>query len=167
MGTFILPDVLEFNLDIVFCGTAAGDKSAARKAYYAGHGNLFYLTLATCGYTPKLLQPHEYMNLLDHKIGLTDLAKFTHGMDRNLTESDYDTGSFSQKILKYKPKVVCFNGKEAASVYLKMKTKQIAYGLQVQSIGKTKLFVAPSTSFSGRKYWDENIWRELKAHLIT
>ncbi|NIR58662.1 MAG: mismatch-specific DNA-glycosylase, partial [Gammaproteobacteria bacterium] len=31
----VLPDVLAENLDIVFCGSAAGRVSAARGAYYA------------------------------------------------------------------------------------------------------------------------------------
>ena len=41
----ILPDLLKDNLKIVFCGTAAGNKSAERKAYYAVAGNLFYPAL--------------------------------------------------------------------------------------------------------------------------
>jgi len=162
----ILPDILHHNLDIVFCGTAAGNKSAERKAYYAGRGNLFYFTLTACGFTPRLLQPEEFPELLNYKIGLTDLAKFTHGMDKDLLEGDYDTKGFEDKILLCQPKVVCFNGKEAAKVYLQLlDTKQILYGEQDRQIGKTKLFVAPSTSFSARKYWDENIWQQLKKYM--
>lgn len=41
----ILPDVIEPGLRIVFCGTAAGAKSAAVGAYYAGPGNAFWATL--------------------------------------------------------------------------------------------------------------------------
>ena len=73
----ILPDLLKENLKIVFCGTAAGNKSAERKAYYAGAGNLFYPTLASCDLTPRILKPQEFPELLNYQIGLTDLAKFT------------------------------------------------------------------------------------------
>jgi TDG/mug DNA glycosylase family protein len=38
-----LPNVLGPGLDVVFCGTAAGDRSAAFGCYYAGPGNKFYL----------------------------------------------------------------------------------------------------------------------------
>ena len=38
----ILKDLLQPNLDIVFCGTAAGEVSARKAAYYAGPGNQFY-----------------------------------------------------------------------------------------------------------------------------
>jgi len=162
----ILPDILHHDLDIVFCGTAAGDKSAERNSYYAGRGNLFYFALASCELTPRLFQPHEFRELLSHKIGLTDLAKFTHGMDKNLVQQDYDIEAFEQKIQQYQPNAVCFNGKEAAKVYFGLAhTKQVFYGEQIKQIGKTKLFVAPSTSFSARKYWDEDIWRQLKAYI--
>ena len=160
--TMILPDILHHDLNIVFCGTAPGNKSAERKAYYAGRGNLFYLTLASCGFTPRLFQPEEFRELVDHKLGLTDLAKYTYGMDKALLENDYDIDSFEQKIVLFQPKIVCFNGKEAAKVFFQAKdTKQISYGDQERLIGKTKLFVAPSTSFNARKYWDENVWRQL------
>ena len=159
----ILPDLLKDNLKIVFCGTAAGNKSAERKAYYAGAGNLFYPTLASCGFTPRILKPEEFPNLLGYGIGLTDLVKHHFGMDKDLKQEHYDTKSFEQKILQYQPQLVCFNGKEAAKVYFNLKyTKQVSYGLQDKTIGNTKLYVAPSTSSAGRKHWDESIWQQLK-----
>lgn len=127
----ILPDVLKDDLNIVFCGTAAGNKSAERKAYYAGAGNLFYPTLASCGFTPRILKPEEFQELLNYKIGLTDLVKHHFGMDKDLKDEYYDTKEFENKIIKYQPKVVCFNGKEAAKVYFNLKyTKQVNYGIQ-------------------------------------
>jgi len=85
----ILLDLLRPGLNIVFCGTAAGNKSAERKAYYAGAGNLFYPTLAGCGLTPRLLRPNEYSELLNYNIGLTDLVKFHFGMDKDLKAEHY------------------------------------------------------------------------------
>lgn len=159
----ILPDLLKCDLDIVFCGTAAGNKSAERKAYYAGAGNLFYPTLASCAFTPRILKPHEFPDLLNYNIGLTDLAKHHFGMDKDLKQEHYDTKNFEEKILMFQPKVVCFNGKEAAKVYFDLKsTKQVNYGLQNVLIGKTKLYVAPSTSLQAIAYWDESIWQQLK-----
>lgn len=35
----VLPDVLERELRVVFCGTAPGAASAKAGAYYAGHGS--------------------------------------------------------------------------------------------------------------------------------
>jgi double-stranded uracil-DNA glycosylase len=158
----ILPDVLQLNLKVVFVGTAAGNKSAARKEYYAGPGNLFYPTLASCGFTPHILKPMEYPKLLNYGIGLTDLVKHHFGMDKDLKQEYFDTKSFEDKILKYQPQWVCFNGKEAARMYFNLKkTNLVSYGLQNNCIGKTKLYVAPSTSSQAIAYWNEKFWKEL------
>lgn len=159
----ILSDLLQSGLYIVFCGTAAGNKSAERKAYYAGAGNKFYPTLVGSGLTPMLLKPFEYPELLKHNIGLTDLVKFHFGMDKDLKAEHYDTKSFEDKILKYQPKIVCFNGKEAAKVYFGItKTSEVNYGLQEKMIGASRLYVAPSTSLRAIAYWDDTIWSNLK-----
>jgi double-stranded uracil-DNA glycosylase len=100
----ILPDILHLKLDVVFCGTAAGDRSAVRGAYYAGPGNQFYATLFACGLTSRLLLPHEFKELPNHKIGLTDLGKEVHGMDSVLKRDDFDVATFELKILEYQPK---------------------------------------------------------------
>ena len=157
-----LPDLLTDDLDVVFCGTAAGDKSAELKAYYAGTGNQFYTILNSVGFTPIKLKPHQFPELLNYKIGLTDIAKFAQGVDAKLKSTDYDVKGFKEKIIKYQPKYLCFNGKEAAKEFYGLKkTKYIYYGLQKDTIYNTKIFVAPSTSGSARAFWDENVWREL------
>lgn len=49
----VLHDILAPNLDIVFCGTAVGNVSAQRNAYYAGPDDMFWPTLHTVGLTPR------------------------------------------------------------------------------------------------------------------
>jgi TDG/mug DNA glycosylase family protein len=44
-NTTVFPDLLAPNLSIVFCGTAVGNVSAQRGAYYAGPRNMFWPTL--------------------------------------------------------------------------------------------------------------------------
>ena len=56
----MLPDVLEPNLRVVFCGTAAGSASARAGAYYAGPGNSFWRTIHAIGLTPRQLRPQEF-----------------------------------------------------------------------------------------------------------
>src|SRR5690554_3183033 len=114
----ILQDLLQPNLDIVFCGTAAGEVSAKKQAYYAGPGNQFYPVLFKAGLTSKLLQPQEYEQLLEYNIGLTDLVKLASGNDNVLNKRDYDVAGFSKKIFIYQPKVLCFNGKKAAAEFM-------------------------------------------------
>jgi TDG/mug DNA glycosylase family protein len=159
----ILSDLLAPNLKIVFCGTAAGHKSAKFKAYYAGPGNSFYSTLFKLGFIDNSLSPVKYTDLLDYGIGLTDLVKYTHGSDTDLKASDYNIEIFKEKMHAHQPKIICFNGKQAAKVLFGLKkTSQVDYGLQSIMIGSSKLFVAPSTSAQARKYWNEDHWRILK-----
>jgi G:T/U-mismatch repair DNA glycosylase len=78
----MLPDLIGPGLRIVFCGTAAGEKSAMLGAYYAGPGNQFWPVLDRIGLTPTRLAPREYDRLLEYEIGLTDVCKVSAGSDR-------------------------------------------------------------------------------------
>ncbi|MCD6366090.1 MAG: mismatch-specific DNA-glycosylase [Bacteroidales bacterium] len=164
----VLPDLLEYNLDVVFCGTAVGKESAHRKLYYANSNNKFYSILSDVGFTPRKLDPIEYKELLKYNIGLTDIAKDVAGNDDEINNDDYLVDSFIEKIRKYRPKVVCFNGKRAASVFLfgtPRKTRKVEYGWLNETIGGTKLFVAPSTSGSASAHWDISYWHQLKKEM--
>ena len=155
----ILPDLLDYNLNIIFCGTAASKKSKKNSAYYAGPGNKFWKTLHKIGLTETQLKPQEFKKLINYGIGLTDICKTDFGNDNELDRSKYDVKGFNLKILEYKPRIVCFNGKNAAKAYLNKKI--VEYGEQYETIGTTKIFVAPSTSGAANKFWDKKIWEEI------
>ena len=154
----ILPDLLRPNLKVVFCGTAAGDKSAKARAYYAGPQNKFWAVLSRVGLTPKVLLPQDFRKVLRHGIGLTDLAKEVSGTDDKLSFRKGDRKSFQSNISKYRPRVVAFNGKRAAQEYFRRK---IDYGRQDEQIENSVVFVLPSTSAAARGFWNEKFWKEL------
>jgi len=143
---------------------AASKKSKQDKAYYAGPGNKFWKTLHSIGLTPKQLKPEEFTKLIKNKIGLTDICKTDYGNDNELDSSKYDVKRFSLAVIKYHPRIVCFNGKNAAKIYLNK--KKVDYGIQKEKIGKTKVFVAPSTSGAASGFWDLNQWEILTNCLI-
>jgi len=158
-----LPDLLKKNIDVVFVGTAVTESSKNVGAYYATHGNKFYKIIQEIGLTETEINPQDYKDLLKHGIGLTDLVKNRTGLDNDLDESDFDVDAFKKKIKKFKPKIVCFNGKLAAAYFIhgNDQTANIQFGLQPQTFGKIKIFVAPSTAQTGNKYWDEKHWETL------
>ena len=82
--SYVLPDLLQPGLRVVFCGTAAGTISALRGQYYAHPQNKFWPTLHGIGLTPRRLDPSEYPRLAEWGVGLTDIAKHVFGMDRQL-----------------------------------------------------------------------------------
>ncbi len=155
----MLPDLLQPNLKIVFCGTAAGKRSAILQEYYAGKGNKFWCTLFVIGLTDEQLLPSQYEKLLEYNIGLTDLVKNKSGMDSTLLHSDFGSDLLLNKIKEFKPKILCFNGKRSAEEFL---LRRVDYGLQSEVIEDTKLFVAPSTSNSANGFWDISYWQKLK-----
>ena len=158
----VLPDLLDLNLKMVFCGTAVSKTSAKKRAYYADDKNKFYPTLFACGFTSFQLKPEQYPRLLEFRIGLSDLAKKYAGGDNHLTDNDFYLIDFKNKMYKYKPEVICFNGKRAGKEFLDLgKRDYLPYGLLDQDYNGMKLFVAPSTAYKADTYWDIGLWHDL------
>ena len=154
----ILPDMLQAGLALVFCGTAAGRRSAAEGAYYAHPGNLFWRALFETGLTPHLLAPSEFMQLPGHGIGLTDLAKHHAGNDSELPRDSFDRTALIAKIERDQPGMVAFTSKNAARAAL---ARPVDYGLQAEVIGNTRMFVLPSPSGQARGHWSLEPWQQL------
>lgn len=157
----MLPDLLVRHLNLVVCGTGAGTRSAQLGQYYAGPGNRFWATLADVGLTPERLTPAEYERLLSFGIGLTDLVKHQSGSDRDLEFTVATAAAFRMKIMSNQPWYLCFNGKRAAQEFFRRRA--IGYGVQPTRLGRTVLFVAPSTSRAANGVWDLSVWRDLAA----
>jgi TDG/mug DNA glycosylase family protein len=155
----VLPDVLCSDLRVVFCGTRPGVASAQKKAYYAGPGNKFWPTLHAIGLTARRLAPSEYSTLPTYGIGLTDMVKHTFGQDDTIAQHEFGRDALEQKILRWQPRILAFNGKRAASEFLGVPTSSLAYGRQDIQLGKTVLFVLPSTSGLAGSFWDIKPWR--------
>jgi len=160
----ILPDVLAPGLRVVFCGSAAGHKSARVGAYYAGPGNKFWPTLHRVGLTPRLIAPAEYRQVLECGIGLTDLCKTGFGNDVDLDPAHDDVPALLKKVRRYRPRILAFTAKRPAAVVLRALDAGAApptYGFQQATIGETRLFVLTSPSGRAGAFWDELRWKEL------
>ena len=157
-GAPVLEDVLAPGLHVVFCGSAAGSFSARAGAYYARPGNRFWPLLHRLGLTPRLLAPHEFRQLPAYGIGLTDLAKFASGADADLPAGSDDPAGLRERILACSPAILAFNGKRPAESFL---GQRAAYGLHEERIGRTRIFVLPSTSGANAHFSDVP-WRELR-----
>jgi TDG/mug DNA glycosylase family protein len=151
--------VLAPGLRLVVCGSAAGTASARAGAYYAGPGNRFWGMLHRVGMTPRLLNPAEFRTVNAYGIGLTDIVKTAFGADSDLQPADFDRQGLRVKIETYRPGVLAFNGKRAASAFL---AGPVDYGYQHRrDIGATRIYVGPSTSGAARGFWNEDIWRAI------
>jgi double-stranded uracil-DNA glycosylase len=163
MPSPVLPDLLQPNLRIVFCGTAAGTISAQRGHYYAHLQNKFWATLHAIGLTSRRLDPSEFRRLADWGIGLTDIAKHVSGKDWQLPSGSLGRDAcedLRQRILANRPGILAFTSLTAGRRYLGRKA---AFGEQSETIGATRLWVLPSPSPAAHWNWRENErwWRAL------
>lgn len=156
-----LPDLLQDGLKLVFVGTAAGQRSADVGHYYAHPGNRFWRTIHEVGITPRRYQPHEYLSLLDLRIGFTDMCKTGSGMDHAALIFPIDVDGFREKILRHRPNTIAFTSKKAASVFYGRPTKTIALGRQQLDQDFPTVFVLASPSGAASGSWSVRPWQEL------
>jgi double-stranded uracil-DNA glycosylase len=159
----VLPDLLEPGLRIVFCGTAAGNVSAARGAYYAHPQNRFWSALHAFGLTPRKLNPEEYPELLQWGLGLTDIAKHVSGVDRELPPGALGRearAALEAKITAAEPEWLAFTSLNAGRRYL---GRAAGFGEPPERIGRTRLWLLPSPSPTAGWNWERNThwWRRL------
>ena len=146
----VLDDVLTPHLRVVFCGTAAGRKSANVRAYYAGRGNLFWRTLHETGFTRALIDPTNFRDVLAQGIGLTDLCKHVSGNDNELRSSSFDVEGLRRKIWCHRPAVLAFTSLNAGQKFC---GRRATLGWQAP-LGAIRIYVLPSTSLQARWNWE-------------
>ena len=156
-----LPDQLQPHLRLVFVGTAAGQRSADLGHYYAHPGNRFWRTIHEVGITPRRYQPHEFPALLSLGIGLTDVCKLGSGMDHRALAFPVDIPAFREKMQHYRPKIIAFTSKKAASLFYGRPTKAITLGRQPSQQGFPNVFVLASPSGAASGSWSVQPWRDL------
>ncbi len=159
----ILPDYLRPGLKLVFCGTAAGTRSAERGHYYAGPGNRFWPTLYDTGLISEPLTYHDDARIHHWGIGLTDLVKHHYGQDSDLHKDMYDADALRSKIERFAPAYLAFTSKNAAKSFFGL--SKVEYGLQDATIGTTRLYVLPSTSGLATSFWQPAYWHKLAAEI--
>jgi mismatch-specific thymine-DNA glycosylase len=150
-----LPDHLAPGLDLVFVGINPGRRSAETGHHYAGRGNHFWPLLYESGLVPEPLTYEDDWRVPELGIGLTNLvARASPAMDDlSLKEMREGAALLREKILRYQPRIVCFNGKRIFEVFA---GRRCQLGLQPERVGRSRLFVMPSTSARTASYQRED-----------
>lgn len=143
-----LPDYLRSGLRLVFIGFNPGLHSARRGHYYAGPGNQFWALLFESGLVPKKLDCSQDWHLLELGMGLTDIVKRPTRRAHEVPTSEFRHGArvLRRKLEHYQPNVVAFVGKGVYEKFIVPKLANVEWGPQAETIGRTRLFVLPSTS---------------------
>jgi TDG/mug DNA glycosylase family protein len=140
-----VPDVLAPGLTAVFCGINPGRFSAAAHAHFANPRNDFWRLLHAAGFTPRLLEPTEQLELLRFGYGITNAAHRTTPGSGDLRRADFAGAAerLVQIAVELRPRAIGFVGKEA---YRGAFGERPELGAQERRLGETALFVLPSTS---------------------
>jgi len=140
-----VPDVLAPRLAVVFCGINPGRVSAAAGAHFANPRNDFWRLLHAAGFTPRLYDPSEQLELPPLGLGITNAAYRTTPGSGDLRQADFQGSAarLERIACELHPGAIGFVGKEA---YRGPFGERPALGLQARRLGGTALFVLPSTS---------------------
>ena len=164
-----LKDYLEVGLDVVFVGTSVGDESARHQRYYSHPTNRFWDLVNQANLVSDIVGAENDHLILEDKCGLADLVKRKAARsDSRPGKSDFDIEDFRQKVQRYKPKVVAFNGKRAFKEVFGHDPAD--YGVSDKDIADSFVFVLPSSSGSDTKItFDEKLdwYRKLNAFIRT
>jgi G:T/U-mismatch repair DNA glycosylase len=116
---FLVEDLLEDRLLVVFCGTALGNRSAVKKEYYAHRSNKFWEILHEVGLTrdEMPLPSKAYRRVREFGIGLTDLCKSYHGNDDQLPKGALDRMALQEKMEAHRPAILAFTSKTAGKAW--------------------------------------------------
>ena len=109
------------------------------------------------GFTPRLLDPPEQWELLEHGIGVTNAAYRTTPGSGDLRRADFAGSEQRLERLAHdlRPAWIAFVGKEA---YRGAFNQRPQLGVQERVLGDTKLFVLPSTSPANAAVpWEERL----------
>ena len=113
-----IPDVIAPGLDVLFVGINPSLWSGAVGLHFARPGNRFWRALHQGGFSDRLLSPHEGRELLQRKIGITNLVNRATASADELEVEDFRRGArrIEAKVRRYRPKVVAFVGMGAYRV---------------------------------------------------
>ncbi|TZE81413.1 ADP-ribosylglycohydrolase family protein [Calorimonas adulescens] len=153
-----VPDVLDYNLKVIFVGYNPGLESAKKGHFYASNTNRFWRVLYESGILPEPLTYEDDWRMAEYGYGLTDIVKYCTREAAEITDDMYERGK--KRLLRilnqYRPKVACYNGK---GIYKKlMGLTEVDYGLQKTSAVPGIIdYVVPSTSGRTGVKWEDRL----------
>jgi len=159
-----LPDYLRPALDVVFVGINPGLASARHGHHYAGPGNHFWPLLYEAGFVPEPLTYEDDRLAPEFGVGLTNLVDRPSRGSDDLSRQELEAGAvrLRERLRRYRPRVVCFNGK---LIYEAFAGRRCRFGLQPERWEGMLQFVMPSTSPRTASYQRADklrFFRELK-----
>lgn len=139
-------DVIDHDLDVLFCGINPGLYTAWAGYHFARPGNRFWPALYDGGFTPRLLQPNENTELLKLRYGITNMVRRATVRADELTKEELQRGgrTLRRKLSRYKPKMLAVLGVTSYRVAFGRPNANV--GPQEEQFGQTKVWLLPNPS---------------------
>ncbi len=158
-----VPDVIGPGLDVLFCGINPGLYTAAIGHHFGRPGNRFWPTLHAAGFTPRLFDPSEELELLPLKLGVTNVVARATATADELKPREYNAGGrvLEAKVKRFEPRYLAVLGIGAYRAAFARPTATI--GLQEHAIGETRVWVLPNPSGLNAPYQGDALARVFRA----
>jgi double-stranded uracil-DNA glycosylase len=162
-----ISDLIAPGLRVLFVGINPGLYSGAVGHHFARPGNRFWPVLHASGFTPRLLSPFEERELLELRLGITNLVARTTASAAELAAEELKQGVdvLARKVRRREPGIVAFLGLDS---YRKgLGRPRAVIGLQEETISGSALWLLPNPSGLNAHFQLSELvklYRELNVH---
>jgi TDG/mug DNA glycosylase family protein len=141
-----VPDVIARGLAVLFCGINPGLYSGATRHHFARPGNRFWRALQAAGFTDRLIQPWEERQLLEYRLGITNLVARATASAAELKQGELRAGRsrLERKVRRFRPQVVAVLG--IGAYRMAFDQPGAAVGRQPVMLAEALLWVLPNPS---------------------
>jgi TDG/mug DNA glycosylase family protein len=141
-----IPDVIAPGLTELFSGINPGLYSAASGLHFARPGNRFWPALHRAGFTPRQLHPAEQEQLLEYRLGITNIVPRATARADELRAAELVAGgrALAAKVRQFRPAWLAVVGVTAYRVAFGRPSATV--GRQPETIGGTGIWVLPNPS---------------------
>ncbi len=157
-----VPDILIPSLDVLFCGINPGLYSAAVGHHFARPGNRFWPALYAAGFTPRQLDPSEERELLELRLGITNIVDRATRSADELTADELQWGGerLMRKVRRFHPRFIAVLGMGAFKKAFRF--PRVELGRQKESFEGTVVWILPNPSGINAYYQMSELVRQLR-----
>lgn len=160
-----VPDVIDYDLRVLFSGINPGLYTAAVGHHFARPGNRFWKALYEAGFTDNVLSPFDERELLKSGYGITNVVpRATATADLLRKEEIIEGGRrLAAKVRRYRPRMLAVLG--LGAYRMGFDRAKATVGRQEEKIGDTQIWVLPNPSGLNANYQQKDLsrlFRELK-----
>ncbi|HEV3418379.1 MAG TPA: G/U mismatch-specific DNA glycosylase [Pirellulales bacterium] len=139
-------DVIDRGLRVLFVGINPGLYSAAIGHHFGRPGNRFWPAVHAGGFTPRVLSPFEEIQLLDYRLGITNIISRATATADELTRPELQRAakSLERKVRRYRPRFVALLG--LTSYRTAFGRPRAILGRQPERLADATLWLLPNPS---------------------